>query len=285
MCEKKIIDKKNLIVGEGPIWDDVRERLYFIDFMGHEIRCHDLESGLTESITLDFDPGCIALTLDGDFVAAAEKDIRLVRMDGTCEVISKDFEFKGARFNDGKAGPDGRFYVGSKGKPGEAAFYRMDHDGSMHMLFDGVGLSNGLGWNPDCTVMYYCDTRSKLLEAFDFDAENGSVSNRRTILPLPLEEGQFDGLTVDENGHVWVAVWNGYCLLRVDPEQGKVVEKIDFPAAKVSSCAFAGHDLDHLIVTTASYQTKLEEQPLAGCTFDLLPQVRGLTGFRVKLDL
>lgn len=285
MSEYKVIDSEKLIVGEGPIWDEKCGILYYIDFLGHKIKSFDYEGCLIKTLDLDFDPGCVALTEDGYIVASSEHEIRLLNEYGSSYVINRPFDFKGARFNDGKVGPDGRLYIGSKGHSGGAAFYRMDHDGCMELLFDGVTLSNGLDWSPDGRTMYYCDTASKLMEAFDFDPDTGAVNNRRTIFELPYQPGQFDGLTVDDDGNIWVAVWLGSRILNINPACRKLIREYVFPVSRVSSCGFFGPRLDELAVTSACYQAEAGDEPLAGCTFALQPGVRGRKANRLKLTL
>lgn len=264
----EIVDRKNLVVGEGPLWDDRNHCVLYIDFLGGVIRKLDWETGKVSQIDLGFNPGCIALTDNDDLLVSAPDHIRRLHPDGTSEQISKPFELKGIRFNDGKVGPDGRFYIGTKCAPGEtaSAFYRMDYDGTLTMLFDGVALSNGLAWNAAGDTMYYCDTPTLCLDAFDFDKVTGTLSNRRTIMQVPTE-GRFDGMTIDAEDNLWVAVWGGSCALHIDPRRGEVIETAPLPVEKVACCGVAGDEMDHLIITTAAYQVDLEKEPEAGYTY------------------
>jgi len=264
-----VIDRKNLLVGEGPLWDDRNQCLYYIDFLDRTIRRVDWNTKEVTQIDLDFDPGCLGLTDGDDLIVSAADHIRLLHPDGSSERISKPAEIYGLRFNDGKVGPDGRFYVGTKCAPGEttAAFYRMDTDGTLTVMFDGVSLSNGLAWNAAGDTMYYCDTPTLLLEAFDFDKETGTLSNRRTVMRIPLEQGRFDGMTIDAEDNLWIAVWGGSCALHIDPRKGDVIEKATLPVTKVACCGVAGEKLDEMVITTAAYQIDLTEEPEAGFTY------------------
>ena len=279
----KIIDSRNSIVGESPIWDERTARLYTIDIQGKCIRTMDWNTGIITQIDLPQQVGCIALTEDGRLLAAMEDGIYLVEENSAVRKVSGEVQIFGRRFNDGKVGPDGRFYVGTTDVKGEGAFYRMDHDGSMTLLFDHVGVSNGLAWSADGKTMYYCDSNTKRIEAFDFCCETGTLSNRRTVLEMPFETGIFDGMTIDAEDQLWVAVWDGACILRVDPDEQTILEQIDLPVSRTACCAFAGESLDQLVVTSAAYQRK--EEPLAGNTFVMPISATGLAGYRFQMKL
>lgn len=279
----KIIDSRNSIVGESPVWDERRNRLHTIDIRGKCIRTMDWNTGVITQTDLPQQVGCIALTEDGQLLAAMEDGVYLAGENGAVQKVSGEVQIFGRRFNDGKVGPDGRFYVGTTDVKGEGAFYRMDHDGSMTMLFDHVGVSNGLVWSADGKTMYYCDSNTKLIEAFDFCGETGTLSNRRTVLEMPFETGIFDGMTIDAEDKLWVAVWDGACVLRVDPAAQTILERIDLPVSRTACCAFAGEKLDELVITTAAYQK--EAEPYAGSTFVVKVPAAGMDGYRFRMKL
>ena len=279
----KIIDSRHSIVGESPIWDERRNRLHTIDIQGKCIRTMDWDTGVITQTNLPQQVGVIALTEDNRMLAAMEDGIYLVEDGGAVKKANGEVQIFGRRFNDGKVGPDGRFYVGTTDVKGEGAFYRMDHDGSMTLLFDHVGVSNGLAWSADGKTMYYCDSNTKLIEAFDFCGETGTLSNRRMVLEMPFETGIFDGMTIDAEDKLWVAVWDGACVLKVDPEKQAILERIDLPVSRTACCAFAGETLDELVITTAAYQ-KQDEQ-FAGNTFVMKVPAAGTVGYRFRMKL
>ena len=123
--------------------------------------------------------------------------------------------------------------------------------------------------------MYYCDSREQKLEKFDFDAQNHTVSGRQTIMEIDESFGSGDGLCVDSEDNIWLAIWGGYCVQHIDAKTGKVLSVIKTPAKQTSSCCFAGDDLCDLIITSAAIRTDLEEQPLAGRTFRIRSEVSG----------
>ena len=283
MEERKIIDSRRLTVGESPLWDERTGTFYTVDIRGKCIREMDWSTGEIRQIDLPQQVGCIVLTEEGQLLAAMEDGVYLVESDGTVRKVSGEVQIFGRRFNDGKVGPDGRFYVGTTDVRCEGAFYRMDHDGSMTLLFDRVGVSNGLAWSADGKTMYYCDSNTKLVEAFDFCAETGTLSNRRTVLEMPFETGIFDGMAIDAEGQLWVAVWDGACILRVNPETKTVTDRIDMPVSRTACCAFAGEKLDRMVITSAAFEK--EDEPMAGNTFVVDAPVPGTLSWRFQMQL
>lgn len=279
----RVIDHKPLIVGECPLWDDRRGLLYTIDIRGKIVRCLDWAENRHSQRGYAQEIGCIALTEEGGLLLAMTDGIYIDRGDGELTLFSKPKKMLGRRFNDGKVGPDGRFYVGTTDYNGAGAFYRMDYDGTISLLFDRVGCSNGLDWSPDGRTMYYCDSPQKKLEAFDFDPRDGALSNRRTVMMLPTDCGEFDGVCVDSEGMLWAAVWGAGCVLKIDPIAGCVMDRLDFPVRRTSCTAFAGSKLDTLIVTSAAYQSENDGEELAGCTFAVQTDRVGQPVRRFKL--
>jgi len=275
-----IIDTKNLLVGEGPLWDERRNLLYTIDIRGKCIRITHLQTGQHTEIVYEQEIGCIALTTDGRILAAMTDGIYYAEANGTLTPVCIPGKLKGRRFNDGKVGPDGRFYVGTTDVNHQGAFYRLDVDGTFTELFDQVGCSNGLAWSRDGKTMYYCDSPRRVLEAFDFDKVSGELSNRRTIMSVPCDMGEFDGMTIDCEDNLWVAVWGASCALKIDPQGGKVLERIEFSTPCVSCCGFAGENLQTLIVTTAGCLADLTQDVEAGFTYALNVDVPGVPCWR-----
>ena len=279
----RVTDSKAHIVGECPLWDEKRRLLYTIDIRGKFVRCLDWASGEITQRDYGQELGCLALTDDGSLLMAMTDGIYIDSGSGKAELFSRPERMLGRRFNDGKAGPDGRFYVGTTDYSGAGAFYRLDKTGRTELLFDRVACSNGLAWSRDGKTMYYCDSLAKKLEAFDFDMAGGTLSNRRTLLPFPLESGEFDGMCMDAEGQLWTAVWGAHCVLRIDPLKLRVTDRLDFPVKRMSCTCFAGDELDTLVVTSAAYQSENDAEPLAGCTFAVRPGVTGLPSYRFAL--
>ena len=259
-------------LGECPTWDERTRQLYFVDIPSKAYYAMNYASGAITKTTVDEMLGCMALCENGDVLLGMESGVFRRTADGVVLPAHPPTVLKGARFNDGKIGVDGTFYVGTAGSRGEAAFYRLD-DGKLEMLFDGCSCSNGLDWTEDGSTMFYCDTLEHRVERFD--VIDGKPANRRTVLELPKENGWPDGMTIDRAGRLWLALWNGYGVVCIDPVERKILRRIDLPIKQVTSCAFAGEDLRDLIITTAAQGQDLDKQPQAGYVFRVRCDVPG----------
>ena len=272
--ELEIIFDEPLLVGESPVWDNENKLLYFVDIRGKCYYRTDIKSGKFEKFDVPQAIGCLALCNDGGLLLCMEDGIYRKTPEGELVLAHKPIKIKGERFNDGKTGPDGCYYVGTAGENFSGAFYRLC-DGVLTELFDGCGCSNGIDWTADGKTMYYCDSREQKLEKFDFDAENHTLSNRQTIMEIDEFFGSGDGLCVDSEDNIHLAIWGGYCVLHIDAKTGKVISKTETPAKQTSSCCFAGDNLTDLIITSAAIRTDLSQQPLAGRTFRIKSDVPG----------
>jgi sugar lactone lactonase YvrE len=187
------------------------------------------------------------------------------------------------RLNDGAVDPAGRFWagtmrVGSEGDPARGSLYRLDPDHSVTRMDAGFVASNGLGWSPDGTTMYFTDSRRLVIYAYDFDVSTGAIEHRRPLIEMPDDAGIPDGLMVDSEGCIWSAHWGDWRLVRYDPE-GKKERDIALPLHYPTSCAFGGPALDELYITSATAWLSAEEradQPLAGDVFRLKLGIQGL---------
>jgi sugar lactone lactonase YvrE len=179
--------------------------------------------------------------------------------------------------NEGGCDPDGRFYCGSMAydqRPGAGALYRLDPDGSVRVVLENVTISNGLEWSPDGSRAYYNDTPTQRIDVLDYDGGSG-LTGRRPFATVPVEAGGPDGLTVDEEGGVWVALYGGGAVRRYTPE-GVLDEVIEVPAKQVTACTFGGSGLNQLFITTSREGLGNGEDPLAGSLFRAAVGVAGL---------
>lgn len=179
---------------------------------------------------------------------------------------------EGVRMNDGKVDPAGRFWAGSiDPTQHQGALYRLDPDGGQHTLLYGIGNSNGLGWSPDRKTMYYTDTYRYTIFAFDYGLETGAISGQRDFIQLPKDDRHIvpDGLCVDADGCIWGAHWNGWEVVRYNP-QGNPILTVRVPAQRITSCCFGGEKEDLLLITTsrgAYPDVELADQANAGGVF------------------
>ncbi len=267
------IHTEHCIVGESPVWDARAGCLYFVDIRGKAFFRMDGLGGKTESCALPQQIGCLALCEDGGLLLGMEDGVYR-RQGGTITPAHAPVTVKGRRFNDGKVGPDGLYYVGTTDDAGRGAFCRLG-GGRLDELFGGCRCSNGLDWSADQTRLYYTDSLLHRVEIFDFDGETHTVSGRRTLTPIAEDFGLPDGMAIDAEDNLWLAVWGGHCVVRIDGRTGKLLDRIDLPASQVSSCCFAGEGLDRLVITTAAYNVDLAAEPAAGYTFCVPVDVPG----------
>jgi len=280
-----VLDAKARL-GEGAVWDASRRLLYWVDIEGHEVHVFDPASrsdrayavGDTVGTVVPRARGGVALALGRAF-ATLDLESRKLTVLGEPEAEKVR---RGNRFNDGKCDPRGRFWAGTMAVSeagGAGGLYRLDPDGRIHRMLDGVSISNGIVWSASADRMYYIDTPSREVAVFDYDDASGAISNRQVAVRFPADHGWPDGMTIDAEGRLWIAEWDGGCVSRWDPATGRLLQRIGLPASRVTSCAFGGPGLDELYVTTA--WTRLDPdrrsaQPLAGGLFRVRPGVKGV---------
>jgi sugar lactone lactonase YvrE len=241
-------------LGEGPVWDARDQSLYWVDIL--ESRVHRMAAdGSFSSWDTGQPVGAVVPRASGGLVVAVRDGfMALDPGSGSLTTLAEvEKDQPGNRMNDGSCDRAGRFYAGTMAadeSPGAGALYRLDPDLSVTTLVTGVGTSNGIGWSPDERLMYYVDSQAHRVDVFDYEPATGQIGGRRPFKAVGEGEVVPDGLTVDAVGGVWVATWEGYALLHLDPG-GQLIETVDLPAARVTSCVFGGPDLDRLYITTA----------------------------------
>ena len=264
-------------VAESPLWDDKNNKLLFVDILGKCVFIFNYLTGEFIKYDVGQQVGCIALCDNDNILLAMEDGIYIMTPDGEQRLAHQPVQIKGRRFNDGKVGPDGCFYVGTTDYDGNGAFYRLKN-GVLEELFDGCGCSNGIDWSSDGKKMFYCDTALQKIEVFDFDIKTHGLSNRRTVSLIDKNIGMPDGFAMDSNDDIWLGLWNGNAIIQVKKD-GSIGERIDVPAKKVSSCCFAGEHLTDLVITTASKDDEVT-YPLSGSLFSKKMNVKGKKSFR-----
>jgi sugar lactone lactonase YvrE len=247
----EIAVRANAKLAEGPRWDAAARRLLWVDIEGCEL--HVLESGEDRAIGLDAMVGAAAPTSSGAVLVALADRLALVDLaDESVRTLDRLPHGPALRSNDGACDAAGRFWIGTMAldeTPGAGALYR--YDGSLERVLDEVTLSNGIGWTRDATRMYYIDSPVQRVDLFDFELASGRVDDRRPFVSIDKSEGIPDGLTVDDEGGVWVALYGGSCVHRYD-ESGHLDAVLEVPAKNVTSCCFGGDDGRSLFVTTAA---------------------------------
>ncbi|MDH3753992.1 MAG: SMP-30/gluconolactonase/LRE family protein [Acidimicrobiia bacterium] len=273
-------------LGECPVWSARDQRLFWIDIDGRLVHRFDPTSGTDETRALAGRPGSMALTADPDRLLVAMEH-ELVDLTWSSGATTKRVVLEPAsgprRLNDGRCDATGRFWVGSMNDPpgnGPAAgmLHRVEPDDTSQVVQTGVGVSNGLAFSPDGSVMYFADTWRDLVWAYDYDQAEGRRSNERIFLDFADLPGRPDGACVDATGCYWIACVYGWALLRATPD-GRVDRIIELPVEKPTMPAFGGAGLDTLFLTsisTGGSQPTAPGQPLAGGVLALTPGVSGL---------
>jgi xylono-1,5-lactonase len=262
-------------LGEGPLWDAEREALWWVDLLGGTINCLQYRTLTNTVVEAGETVSALALRRgETSLLVALQSGFGIVDpiAGSVSRVMSVDEGKPNNRFNDGKVDSQGRFWAGTMdfdSLAGRGALYRLSPDWKCEGVLSGVGCSNGLDWSPDDTLMYYVDTPTQRVDEFEFDAETGKLGQRRPFVTIPETDGRPDGLAVDAEGSVWLAVFGASAVYRFD-RQGRRTGSIDLPVLSVTSCAFGGPDLRDLFITTAAAgfdYGPLDGQPLAGAIF------------------
>jgi sugar lactone lactonase YvrE len=268
-------------LGEGPVWDDRAGDLVFVDILAGRVHRYDPARGSRRDYDVGAPVGAAVPREDAGLVLAVRDGFAtLDPASGAVERLARIALGPGEqRMNDAKADPAGRFWAGTlcdDGVRGGAALYRLEADGTVVRALAGVTVSNGLAWSADGRTMYYVDTPTGGVDAFAFDAGSGTLGDRRRV--VDVTRGVPDGMTVDADGCLWVALFGGGAVHRYTPD-GDLDRVIELPVSLVTSCAFGGAGLDVLYITTASHRLTGPE-PLAGALFSCRPGPRGLPSAR-----
>jgi sugar lactone lactonase YvrE len=271
-------------LGEGPVWDDARGVLWWVDVTAGLVHRFDPSGGADRTTETGSPVGAVALRHDGTLLAALADGIAALDPgSGMLEMLVPLESDRGrVRCNDGKCDPAGRFWVGRMAldeTPGVGSLLRIDADRSASTHLTGLAIPNGLGWSPDGRTMYFIDSTWLEVRAYPYDPAAGTMGEGRVLARVPDDGSVPDGMSVDEEGHLWIARWGGSCVERVAPD-GSVGERIALPVTRVTSCTFGGANLGDLYVTTARRDADPVREPLAGGLFRCRPGVRGMAPAR-----
>lgn len=260
--------------GEGPVWSESWGGLRWVDMLAGDVLSLRPD-GSVDRRNVGKVVAALRPRRGGGAVLGLERGFALESADGEVTALEELWSEDGLRMNEGACDPDGRFYCGSMAydkRKGAGSIYRLDGDGSVHVVLEGVTISNGLDWSPSGTLAYYNDTDTFRTDVFDYDPDRG-LSNRRTF--VALDDARPDGLAVDSEGGVWVALANKGAVRRYS-ETGVLDEEIKLPVPKVTACTFGGPDLDQLFITTSQENVDTAAFPLAGALFRAEPRVKGI---------
>jgi sugar lactone lactonase YvrE len=264
-------------LGEGPVWDATRGELVWVDIDRGLV--HRRTAGGTEvSVDVGQPVGCAVPRARGGLALALRDGFAVLPADGGSARLVAPVEDgrSDTRMNDGGCDSRGRFWAGTMSLAGDtrtAALYRLDADLTVTRVLPGVSVSNGLGWSPDDRLMYHVDTPRRRIDVYEYDPVVGAIGGRRAAIAVPPEHGRPDGLAIDAEGGIWVALWGGGAVQRYSAD-GHLESRLELPVKQVTSCCFGDSDLSTLFVTSAARGA--EDEPLAGSLFACQPGVRGL---------
>lgn len=287
MIQPELIADYQCHIGENPLWHPLEHRLYWTDIPRGKLFRYDPATREHEQCHSGPPVGGFTVQADGTLLLFMARGAIAQWRDGKLTYIVEEIsDERESRFNDVIADPLGRVFCGTMPTPTRPGrLYRLDPDGVLHLILEGIGCSNGMGFTLDRQRMYYTDSDARSIYLFDYDEKTGALINQRLWLHTPEGAGVPDGMTVDSQGFVWSARWDDSALYRYTPD-GIEDGRIAFPARKVSSVAFGGDDLSDLYVTTALTDgTRSEEGAGAGALFRLRLGIRGLPEFFSRIRI
>lgn len=269
-------------LGEGPAWDGPRSELVWIDIVPGQVHLYEPRTGADRVLEVGQPVGAAVPREGGGYVLAVQDGFALLDRNGSVVRLAGVEEDRPAnRMNDGKCDRHGRLWAGTMAfdsSPGAGALYRLDPAARVTKVLDGVTISNGLAWSLDDRTMYYIDSPTQGVDCLDYDPATGAVGNRRRLIDIPEQAGTPDGMALDSEGCLWVALYGGAAVRRYRPD-GSLDRVVELPATQITSCAFGGAELTDLYITSARENLSrdtLERQPLAGALFRHQPGVAGL---------
>lgn len=277
-----VLDAKATL-GEGAIWHPAEKRLYWVDIEGRALHLYDPATEEDKVWPVGERVGTVVPVVNGGALVALQNGIHFIDTDtGELRCVINPLKADDIRFNDGKCDPAGRFWVGTMAldsREGAAVLYCMDYDGSIEQVLSKLTVSNGIVWTADRKTMYFIDTPTRKVQAFAYDQETGTIRKERDAFAIPESEGKPDGMTMDENGRLWIALYGGGGVGCWDPETGEMLLKVNVPAPHTTSCAFGGERLDTLYITTARDgldKDQLQKYPQSGGVFAVRPDAKGV---------
>ncbi len=270
------------VLGEGSLWDATTQRLYWVDIYGQRLFCTDPESGATQRWELPSIVTTVVLGETGRIILALREGLASFEPGKPLRrLVDVERSLRGNRLNDGKCDPLGRLWIGSMvedGEAGRAALYCVDRELRVRPLLEQLTLSNGLSWTDAGRTFYHIDSPQQTIVRYECELSGPELHHREVVFEFPKEMGMPDGMCVDEEGQLWVALFGGHRVVRVDPVQQRITAEVRVAAKNVTSCAFGGRHGKTLFITTARLATsdaELERLPVAGSLFQVHLPIAG----------
>lgn len=277
--------KEQACLGEGVIWDEHRKSIHYVDITGHKIHTYNLNQNTYTTVSVKETVGCIVLDEEGNLIAALRDT--LVKLNPETGNIKPLLQLElpdYLRFNDGKCDSRGRLWAGTMAA--DQSHINAKHGGTLYMIensekvypmLERLTISNGICWGEEGLDMYHIDTATQQIMGYDFCKETGTISNPRVAVEVPIEEGSPDGMTIDRDGMLWVALWGGYKICRYNPLNGEKLCEVAFPAKNVTCCTFGGELMNELFITTA-----MDEDGTGGEVYHVITDTAGYAPYKFK---
>ncbi|MEO8627211.1 MAG: SMP-30/gluconolactonase/LRE family protein [Betaproteobacteria bacterium] len=283
MSDVRVVVASADLIGESPVWDAREQALYWVDVEGRRVQRWQANTNVVTGIPMPEPTGCIGLREGGGLIAAMRTGfVSIDRAGAVTALVDPEAHLPDNRFNDGKVDRAGRFWAGTKNIANTpsptGSVYRLDADLTAHRIVSDISCTNGIAWSPDNRTMYLCDTWVRRIYTYRFDQETGCAHERALFAEIAPDDGFPDGLTVDREGFVWSAHYNGWRITRYAPN-GSVDHVLRLPVQHVTSLTFGGADWRTLFITTARMripEQDLAAQPFAGHVLAIEPGITGL---------
>lgn len=272
-------------LGEGPIWEDDLQRLLWVDILGCCVHVWYPETKVYSKYLFSLKISAIARKTPNHYLAASDEGFVELDLDrlSVSKLVNPESGLPDNRFNDGKMDNYGRFWAGTMddkhGSLAAGKLYMLHPDNRVEIKIDKVTCSNGLVWNYKANIFYFIDTGSRQVMAYDYEQRSGEISNPRVVVAITELEGLPDGMTIDRNGMLWIAIWGGWKVSCWNPFTGEKIRDIYVPVSQVTSCVFGGQNNQDLFITSARVglsSKALKLEPLAGSIFKVINPL-GLT--------
>ncbi|AZI58842.1 SMP-30/gluconolactonase/LRE family protein [Nakamurella antarctica] len=271
------------LLGESPVWSVADQTLYWVDIVGRVARSLSPSTGRRSDWSMPSTIGALALRRSGGALVALRSGFTILDFEtgDLAAIHDPEAELPENLFNDGACDRAGRFWAGTVHQDETdplGSLYRLGTDLHCTRMLSGLILANGIGWSPDNSTMYFIDSGQRRVFAFEYDLERGEMGEQRVFAEIAERDGFPDGLTVDSEGNVWVALWDGWAIRKYSPN-GVLAKEISVPVPRPTSCAFGGPDLTTLYITSARdglTPQELTQAPLSGSLFSLQTSVRGI---------
>ncbi|MDX1640432.1 MAG: SMP-30/gluconolactonase/LRE family protein [Balneolaceae bacterium] len=283
--------KQNSILGECPVWDDRQNLLYWVDILSGNLFRYNPNLQKTTVFDIGEHIGSFALCENNRAILALKSGFAFYNFQSNRieRIINPESHLSNSRFNDGKCDPFGRFWAGTLTydvKKGAGSLYTLTSaEGAVETKLSNLTIPNGMAWHTGRKKFYFIDSPDRVIYQFDCDVNEGKIANRSVLFEFPASGPLPDGMTMDAEGHLWVALYNGYKVVRINPDSAKIVFKVELPVPQVTSCTFGGPELNELYITTAREHMTEEEiakVPLSGALFKADVPFRGLKTDRFK---